>query len=46
MRRYGSASVGVGEKDRIAESQHDVVGARPAFDGLVKVIADRIIVGE
>ena len=39
-------AVAIAEPDGIAVAEHDVVGARAAIDGLVEVVAHRVVVGE
>src|SRR4051812_31928949 len=46
MRRRQGIAVAIAEPDRVASTEHDVVGAGAAFHRLMKIIAHRISVGE
>src|SRR5271155_2396942 len=46
MRRRNGMTVAVAEPDGIAVAKHDVVGAGAAVDGLVEVVAHRVVVSE
>src|SRR5579872_1210010 len=46
MRRNRGMPVAVAEPDHVAVTEHDVVGAGAAVDGLVEVIAHGVVVGE
>ena len=44
--RHGRVAVAIAEPDRVSVAQHDVIRARAAVDGLVKVVAHRIFIRE
>ena len=46
VRRHGRMAVAVAEPDHVAVAEHDVVRAGAAIDGLVEVVAHRVVVGE
>ncbi len=46
VRRHGRLTVRVAEPDHVAVAEHDVVRARAAVDGLVEVVAHRVLLDE
>ena len=46
MRRLQRIAVAIAKPDRVAGAEHDVIGAGPAFDRLMEIVAHRIGVGQ